>query len=70
MGLPEMTKAYEKLAPAEQALFAAFVRAHQLFINPDWQAELARRHSQIDSGRSVGLEAIEELLKELETDGH
>jgi hypothetical protein len=66
MELADLTRAYHALPPQEQALFAAVVRAHQVFNGVEWKLELARRHAALDAGREVTVETVESFLGQLD----
>lgn len=66
MGLSDLLKSYHALPPGDRAVFAAMVRAHQVFNGPAWKQELARRHQLIDDGRCQSLGEIEALVARLD----
>lgn len=53
MGIDELARHYAALPPPERALFAAMVRAHELFNTPAWREEIARRNRAVESGKGV-----------------
>jgi len=66
MDVEALIKAYNSLPAVEQSMVAAVVRAHQVFNQPEWRSELARRHEQIDRGAGVGVETVERVIQQLE----
>lgn len=66
MDVAALIKAYHSLPAVEQSMFAAMVRAHQIFNTPEWREELARRHQQMDRGATVTLAAVERLIRQLD----
>lgn len=66
MDVDALIKAYHALPAVEQSMFAAAVRAHQVFNTPEWRDEIARRNKQIDQGDSVSLAAVERLIRSLD----
>ncbi len=66
MDVDALIKAYNALSAVEQSVFASVVRAHQVFNSPEWREELARRNQQIDKGAGVSLQAVEQLIRQLE----
>jgi len=61
-----LIKAYNALPAVEQSMFAAVVRAHQVFNTPEWREEIARRHQQIDRGTGVTLATVERVIQQLD----
>jgi hypothetical protein len=53
MGIEELARQYAALPPPERAVFAAMVRAHELFNTPTWREEIARRNRAIEGGSGV-----------------
>jgi len=66
MDVDALIKAYHTLPAVEQSMFAAVVRAHQVFNTPEWREELARRHQQMDRGTCASLSAVEHLIRQLD----
>ena len=66
MDVDALIKAYHALPAVEQSMFAAVIRAHQVFNTPEWRSELARRNQQIDHGTGVRLDAVERLIQQLD----
>lgn len=66
MDVDALIKAYNALSAVEQSMFAAIVRAHQVFNSPEWREELARRNQQIDKGAAASMQAVEQLVRQLD----
>jgi hypothetical protein len=62
MGIGKLIRDYESLAPSEQALFAAAVRAHQIFNSSMWREEIARRHEVMEMGQAKKIDEVEQLV--------
>ncbi len=67
MDVDALIKAYATLPAVDQSMLAAVVRAHQLFNTHEWRDELARRHQRIDRGDLIDLNAVERLIRQLDT---
>ena len=62
MGIDELARQFAALPPAERALFAAMVRAHEVFNIHTWRAEIASRHRAVDAGKAVRVALATEAL--------
>lgn len=62
MVIAKLIREYESLTPADQAIFAAAVRAHQVLNSPRWRNEIARRHEDMESGRFAKIDEVAQLV--------
>jgi len=62
MGIDNLARQFAALPPHERALFASMVRAHGVFNNAAWRAELARRNRALDAGSGVRVVNATEVL--------
>jgi hypothetical protein len=69
MSVHELTKAYQELPEADRIVFAALVAADQLARQPDFAADLDRRHKAMDEGRKWTHSDLLKLHTELEKQG-
>ncbi len=69
MSVQELRSRYDELTETDQMLFAALIAADQLARQPEFRAELARRHQEMDAGRKWSHEDALRLHRELEKQG-
>lgn len=69
MSVAELKTAYEQLPETDQVLFAVLVAAYQLRRQPDFAADLARRHRSMDEGKKWEHSDVLKLHEELQKQG-
>ncbi len=69
MSVAELKTAYDQLPETDQVLFAALVAADQLCRQPDFAADLSRRHRSMDEGKKWEHADVLKLHEELQKQG-